>query len=72
MKGLYTRDASEFLSDINDWIAASTLAECNATDFYEAFREQTRVSYLAQPPVFYFVVFCFIKPPAIPQLTLER
>jgi hypothetical protein len=44
---LYTKRSFDLLKAVSEKIAASTLAECRVTDFYEAFRKQdTRAIYL--------------------------
>ena len=68
--GLYTNEAFAFLKFIHEKIAASTLAECDAQDFYGALKMQAGAAYLSLPPAFYFVAFCFIQPPATPRLSL--
>ena len=70
--GLYTNEAFGFLKSIHEKIAASTLAECDAQDFYGAFRKQAGAAYLSLPPALYFVAFCFNQPPATLQLSFDE
>ena len=70
--GLYAKEAFDFLKSIHEKIAASTLAECDAQDFYGAFKREVARAYLALPPAFYHVAFSFIEPPAASQLSFDE
>ena len=72
VKGLYSKKAFEFLKSVHEKIAASTLVECDAQDFYATFKKQAAAAYLALPPAFYFVAFSFIQPPASPLLSFDE
>ena len=67
---LYTERSFDLIKAVSEKIAASTLAECDVTDFYEAFRKQDIYAILS--PAFYFVAFCLIQRPDVKHLSFEE
>ena len=67
---LYTERSFDLIKAVSEKIAASTLAECDVTDFYEAFRKQDIYAILS--PAFYFVAFCLIQRPDVKHLSFDE